>query len=355
MAEPAVPAPHCPICGNDQPKPRYFVREMLFGTREAFEYWHCQGCGVLWLGDPPADMSAHYPDAYFAGAMPADGPRPARGGIQRWLHGELAARKLFGGHRLTAALARRLGPPIGREVREVQGLVHETRLRSFDDPILDVGSSPRPTRAALLARAGFRNVVGIDPLLSGDSEYEGVQLRRMTITELAEERPGRFGLITFHHSFEHVPDPAGDMLAAARLLRAGGALVIRTPIMGTWFWEQYGTSWWELDPPRHLFVHTRASLELLARGAGLALERVQFESSAVEIIASEQIVHDIPWRDPRSWFSRPPSPEKSRELDAHGELVGRLNDEGRGGRAMLLFRGAGDVERPATGAMGPAR
>jgi SAM-dependent methyltransferase len=318
---------------------------MLFGTREPFEYRLCKGCGVLWLEQPPADLSAYYPDAYFSGPS-ADRPGPPKAGIRRWLHDERAARRLFGGHRATAALARRFGPPLERAVRDVKELVAEARLRSFDEPILDVGSSPTPARTALLARAGFRNVLGIDPMLPGDSVYEGVRLRRMTIAELAAEQPGRFGLITFHHSFEHVPDPRGDMLAAARLLRPGGALVIRTPIMGTWFWEQYGTSWWELDAPRHLFVHTRASLEIVAQAAGLALERVEFESSAVEIIASGQIARGIPWRDPRSWYSRLPSPEKSRELDARSELVRRLNDEGRGGRAILIFRRVGGAEDP---------
>src|SRR5258708_39040585 len=123
MAEPAVPAPQCPICGNDEPKPRYHIREMLFGTRDAFDYWHCQGRGVLWLWHPPADMSAHYPDAYFDGPMPAEAPPPARGGIQRWLRDELTARRLFGGHRIGAALARRLGPPVRRAVRDVEDLV----------------------------------------------------------------------------------------------------------------------------------------------------------------------------------------------------------------------------------------
>jgi SAM-dependent methyltransferase len=326
---------------------------MLFGTREPFEYLLCNACGVLWLEQPPADLSAYYPDAYFSGPESADRPGPPKTGLRRWLHDERAARKLFGGHRVGAALARRLGPPLERAVRDVQELVAEARLRSFDDPILDVGSSPTPARTALLARAGFRNVLGIDPMLLGDSAYEGVRLRRVTLAELATEQPGRFGLITFHHSFEHVPDPRGDMLAAGRLLRPGGAVVIRTPMMGTWFWEKFGTSWWELDAPRHLFVHTPASLEIVARAAGLVLERVEFESSAVEVIASEQIARGIPWRDPRSWYSLSPSPEKSRELDARSELVRRLNDEGRGGRAILIFRRAGGAEDP-TARMDPA-
>ena len=43
--------------------------------------------------------------------------------------------------------------------------------------------------------------------------------------------------------------------------------------MGTWFWDSYGVDWWELDAPRHLFVHTPASIERLAAEAGLRSPR----------------------------------------------------------------------------------
>jgi SAM-dependent methyltransferase len=331
-------APACPICSDSRPKPSYRLREMLFGTRETFDYRLCERCGVLWLEHPPADMSAYYPDDYYAPEEAAPGPsRPARG-LRDRLGEQVAARRLFGGHRLGAALGRRFGAPVKPEVREVRDVVRSAGLRSFDDPILDVGSSPTPTRAATLVAAGFRDVTGIDPWLRHEGDYHGVRLRRMSTTDLPATARGSYGLITFHHSFEHVPDPRSELVTAGGLLRPGGAIVIRTPVMGTWFWETFGTSWWELDAPRHLFVLSRASLELLGRDAGLTLETVGFESSPVEIIASRQIADDIPWRDPRSWGSRPPSPEKSAVLQASAAQVAQLNAEGRGGRAIFLFR-----------------
>jgi hypothetical protein len=253
----------------------------------------------------------------------------------------VAARRLFGGHRISAAIGRRLGPPLGREVKAVKTVVARSGLRSFADPIVDVGSSPTPDRLVLLARAGFRDLLGIDPLLPADTTYHAIPIRRMSIAELAELQPGRYGLITFHHSFEHVGDPLPTLRAAATLARPGGAVLIRMPVMGTYFWEQYGTSWWELDPPRHLFVHTERSLELLAREAGLELRHTDYESTPTEVVASEQIARDIPWRDARSFKSDPEQPEGRRLYAESAELVKRLNAEGRGGRARFILRKPG--------------
>ena len=307
---------------------------MLFGTREQFAYLHCGSCGVLWLNAPPEDLSPYYPPNYHTAK---DQPRlEAEGHVPALLRGQLTARRLFGGHSLGGALARRFGLEPGPDVGAVRSIVRAARLRSFDDPILDVGCGPVPERLWQLWRAGFRQLLGVDPMIAHDVT-DGIPVRRATVHDV----DGAFALITFHHSFEHVRDPRETLIAARRLLRPGGALVIRTPVMGTWFWETYGANWWELDPPRHLFVHTRRSLEILATDAGLILERVDYESTFLEILASDQIARDIPWRDPASCSGDLAASDLQPVIAAAGRMAKRLNAERRGGRASFVFRAAG--------------
>jgi O-antigen biosynthesis protein len=324
-----VDAAECPICGNALGNTPWRLVEMLFGTREAFDYHECGECGCLWIDAVPEDLGRHYPPAYYP-SPPATGKlrRPSR------LGSEVAARRLFGGHRLRAALARRLVGNNGFDVRAIRPFVQATGLRSFDDPILDVGASPVPERLLQLRQAGFRRLLGIDPMLATDVDHDGVQVRRRSLDEL----DGRYALIMFHHSFEHVPDPRATLRSASRLLRPGGTILIRTPVMGTWFWETYGTSWWELDPPRHLFVHTRRSIEILAEDAGLGIERVEFDSTYLEILASGQIARGIPWRDPRSCRDRLDEAQFADAVRAARDRVRALNAEGRGGRAAFYLR-----------------
>ena len=122
--------------------------------------------------------------------------------------------------------------------------------------------------------------------------------------------------------------------------------------MGTWFWEQFGTAWWELDPPRHLWVHTQASLELLAGRAGLALVDVVWDSSYLEIIASEQIGRDIAWREPGSWLRASPADRDADTIARYQAQVAQLNREGQAGRAGFYFRrsdSAASDQRATTG------
>jgi SAM-dependent methyltransferase len=328
-------APGCPVCRSSGPIEQYTLREMLFGTRERFEYLRCGACGVLWLDGPPQDLSPYYPPTYHT-AKDGGGIGAAEPMAARWLREQLVSRRLFGGHRIGAALARRFGIQVSPDVGAVRPMVRGARLRSFDDPIVDVGCGPVPERLWQLSRAGFRSLLGIDPMIEGDVD-DGIPVRRITIHELK----GSFALLTFHHSFEHVRDPRETLVAARRLLRPGGAIVIRTPVMGTWFWDTYGKDWWELDPPRHLFVHTQRSLELLAADAGLTLERVDFESTYLEILASDQIARDIPWRDPASCLIDLTTPELQPAIAAAKATAQRLNAERRGGRASFLFRASG--------------
>ena len=113
--------------------------------------------------------------------------------------------------------------------------------------------------------------------------------------------------------------------------------------MGTWYWERYGTAWWELDPPRHLFVHTQAGLELVAGRAGLALADIVWDSSYLEIIASEQIAKDVAWREPGSWYRDPPAGFDDETILEYRSQIAALNDEGRAGRAGFYFRRSDDA------------
>ena len=330
------PVDPCPICGDRQPPERHRLREMLFGTREAFDYLRCRNCGALRIASVPVDLSPYYPPDYYGESAAALGPpaRPRGWGLAAVAGAARDRKVLLNRGRRQARWLERWAPPLRPEVRRTSTFSRKARLRSFDDPILDVGCGRRATYLANLQAVGFRNLLGIDPFLEDDGEFEGIPLRRQSIQEVA----GRFQAITFNHSFEHVPDPQATLEAAAKRLRPGGVVLIRTPVMGTWFWEEFGRDWWELDAPRHLFVHTQASLEHLAAGAGLALADVVWDSSIVEIIASEQIARDIAWREPASWLVTPPAGFDEATLDAYRTKVTELNATGRAGRAGFYFR-----------------
>jgi hypothetical protein len=93
--------------------------------------------------------------------------------------------------------------------------------------------------------------------------------------------------------------PAETMRELARLLAAKGRMVLRIPVAASDGWRRYGINWVHLDAPRHFFLHTQKSIELLARQAGLEVAGVVHEADEGTFWASEAYVRDIPMSDPR--------------------------------------------------------
>ncbi len=55
-----------------------------------------------------------------------------------------------------------------------------------------------------------------------------VDYQRMTVEQLAAERPGHFDVVTCMEMLEHVPDPASAIAACARLVKPGGHVFFST-------------------------------------------------------------------------------------------------------------------------------
>ena len=156
-----------------------------------------------------------------------------------------------------------------------------------------------------------------------------------------EELPGRdeWDMVTFHHSFEHMANPAEVLTAAFRLLCPGGRCLIRIPTVSSSAWEQFGVHWVQLDAPRHLFLHSVRSMTLLAGAAGFLLERITYDSNHFQFSASQGYLRGIPLKDQGRergrgagrlrWYLR----RALLNREAH-----RLNREGRGDQAAFLLK-----------------
>jgi SAM-dependent methyltransferase len=321
----------CPVCATSGPHRRVQLREMMFGTRESFDYLLCAGCGTIRIAEIPSDLGRHYPARYHYERLDEEMvPGPD---LRRRLVGIGVRPDFDGSRRWAARIARRIArPPAG--YRRWRASFLRWGVRSFDGGVLDVGCGPIPNRLIALRALGFERLLGIDPFIERDVTVEGVPVRKIGI----EKIHSRFDLIWFHHSLEHVPDPVAALQAAARLLRPGGQVVVRTPIIGTALWERYGTDWWELDPPRHLFVFSAPALVAMAEAAGLELEETVQETHPKEFIGSEQYRRDLAMFEPGSWFADQASSWVGRdELARFAQDARQANESGRAGRACFRF------------------
>lgn len=323
----------CRICGNENSHPRFIAREMMFGTKETFEYFQCGGCGCLQIRSIPADLGDYYPPDYYSFNSKRVRPEPKpvlRQTLERWR----ARNALFGhGYKLARIASQIVDLP--PQVREVGPWLKKCRIHSFSARFLDVGCGSWSWWLSDLKALGFRNLLGVDPYVSADLENDGIPILKRRIDEVS----GRFDLITLHHSLEHIASQDQTLAAVRSLLTAGGFCLIRIPLVSSAVWEEYGTDWVELDAPRHLYLHSLDSIKLLAARAGLELVDHFSDATEFEFWGSEQCRRDVPLMAGNSFLQAPwESNFTFREMSVFRKRAKEANIAGRGGRGCFFFR-----------------
>jgi SAM-dependent methyltransferase len=299
---------------------------MMLGLRESFEYFECGGCSSLQIGEIPRDMARYYPSHYYSYGDP---PAPRLGPLGRWLKRRRDAGIILRRDLLGRLLSRVRPAPSLAPLGEL-GLRRNTR-------ILDVGSGAGHLLGALEG-IGFVHLLGIEPYLPADRvPVKGPRVLRRTLFECR----GTFDLVMFHHSFEHVPDPAGTLRHVAGLLAPRGTCLLRVPTASSYAWREYRTDWVQLDAPRHFHLFSIEGLARLAEATGFRVARSWDVSSAFQFWGSEQYQMDIPLLSDRSYARNPGAspfgPAQIREFERRAE---RLNARREGDEIAVCLKRA---------------
>lgn len=265
----------CPACGGAECQTLYSglhdqVFDIAGGT---WTIMRCKSCSAAFLSPRPAQ---HALQRAYAGAYYTHEPMPCDAS---------AATPHLSGHRLrsrNAYLNRRYGFALAPA--STAGLLlagcnprfraaHARQVRHLRLPhpgarLLDVGCGSGGFVALALALGWSARGIDIDRSAVDAGLAARLPLTVRTIEEEATKSPGAFEAVTMEHVLEHVPDPLAFLRAARTLLRPGGALWIATPNLSSSGHRRFGSSWKNLDPPRHLVMFTGEILDRLLRAAG---------------------------------------------------------------------------------------
>ena len=217
----------CPICGGEgEPRLTTTDTNRALGD-ERFEYRTCRDCATLYLANVPDDLGRWYPPDYY----PLGESQPGNAS-------ELAK----------VALVRRF---------------------VSDGALIEIGPGAGGFAVEAL-RGGFDvRAIEMDERASEDLRARGVETVRSSAPHeaLAAMAPSR--AIVLWHVFEHLPEPAALLPAAAANLEPGGVLIVAVPNPGAFGLRVLGPRWAHVDAPRHLQLVPAATLARLAGEAGL--------------------------------------------------------------------------------------
>ena len=315
----------CRICYNQVNNRSFFIREMHIGTREEFEYFECSNCGCLQIKLYPQDLGKYYPDEYGAYKV-SNSERSGKfiGYLrERKLKYVLNEKKNLIGFLLNIVIKP------GFEQKMLPAGVKS------DSSILDIGSGVG-SLILNLRNKGFRNITGTDIFIKNDLIYDDcLRIYKKELNEIE----GQFDFIMMNHSFEHMPEPDEVFKHLHRLIKPQRMVMIRIPVKTDYIWNRYGINWGSIDAPRHFYLHTLKSMDIIAARNKFKIEKVIFDSGIFQFYSSEQYIKDIPLRSENSYYLKSKKSIFSRsDIKGFQEKANELNRIHQGDGACFYLR-----------------
>jgi SAM-dependent methyltransferase len=277
----------------------------------------------LQIREIPEDMSSYYPSSYYS-FQAYDGKKfkGAKGAIKKKFY----AYAIFRAN----VIQRILGGLAGTNIYNCLRGLH----LDFQTRILDVGCGNGRNFLYPLAEIGFTNVCGCDPYINEPILYpNGLRIENTEIFNCKET----YDIITYHHSFEHLPNPKEHLQKIRSLLSENGVVIIRIPTVSSYAWEHYQENWVQLDVPRHFFLHSQQSMQILADNYGFDLYSIIYDSTFFQFTGSEGYKKDIPLNTPKERSLIRRLKRKFRER-IYQHKANELNRDKRGDQAIFYLR-----------------
>jgi len=314
----------CKICNNSENNKEFKIREMMFGFRDEFTYFECSKCGCLQIMQIPRNMGKYYPSSYYS----FKNVDKSRNFLKQILKAKRDKYTLFKKDFVGKIISKKYPNMLFDMINRIE--------INYNSKIMDVGCGAGNFLYSL-NKIGFKNLVGVDPYLRESIKEGDVEIYNKSIRKLPDNQ--KYDFIIFNHSFEHISDQLQTLIKVYKLLSEDGVCLIRMPIKTEYFWNCYGINWVQIDAPRHFFLHTLKSFELLVKKSGMSIQDIVFDSTEFQFWGSEQYKRDISLNSENSYSI---NPKKSiftlSEIEEFKKIAKELNTKEQGDQAAFFYK-----------------
>ena len=322
----------CKICKNSKENNSIYAREMMFGTREEFEYFKCHHCGCIQILIVPENLEKYYPDTYYSFHQSTTNMRSK---IRRYL------RRSRSNYFLTKKGV------VGKLLKHFSDDYFEKKYdwdwfrksgTNLDSNILDVGCGTGKL-LSFMDIQGFSKLSGADLYIEKDIKF-GIDKKYTIYKKPLSQLEGNFDLIMLHHSLEHMDDQISTMKEIHNLLKSDGFALIRVPVSSSFAWEKYNTDWVQFDAPRHFFLHSITSIGILAQMSGFEIMDVVYDSTEFQFIGSELYKKNIPLIEGSKMYLKDKNYSifTKQEIEQYANMAKELNIAHEGDQACFFLK-----------------
>lgn len=244
----ALPDPLvCCVCGTTGARPWRSAPDNLLGGDARYSAVRCLRCGTARLDPRPpiSEMRRFYAPGVYTRAEGPEGDAEV-------------------GRRLDA-----LNVGLARRADAIAGGALPRRA-------LDVGCGDGRFLAAMKRRGFTVQGLETDPVAADLARRRTGSVIHEASIETAGLPLQSFDLVSLLHVLEHLPDPRETLAAVRRALRPGGVLLLALPNAGSLEASLFGSTWYHLDLPRHLWGFTPHTLTRLVEESGFNLTSLRY-------------------------------------------------------------------------------
>ena len=239
------PCPDCYVCGSIGTPLYSALPDRIFGVPGTWNFSLCSNpeCGLVWLD--PAPLEDEISKAYNI----------------YYTHSERRHEQFFY-WLVRVGLARITWLRRWERKSSYMTLEHET-----PGLLLDIGCGSGVFLERMRAMGWDVEGVDFDAQAVKRARTAGLEVHYGEVTSMKYSE-NRFDAVTMNHVIEHVFDPIGLLQECHRILKGGGRLIVVTPNVSSRAHQQFGSSWRDLDPPRHIRLFSPGTLRNCAERSG---------------------------------------------------------------------------------------
>jgi len=261
--------------------------EMMFGTRVSFKYVYCKDCETIQFCDSDKITQNDYPENYYSFRET---------NVSVWERVRTALyiisvkgvfKKLFFLNKIAAKLFDE------KSAYAVKGIIENSKS------VLDIGCGNGDLIYSFSKIFKEIFFIGLDPYIAKSKE-RSKNCKILKEDVLNHEKC--YDLILLSHSFEHMDNPYQICSKLTELLNPGGFIIIRIPVCDSYFFYKYNINWVQLDAPRHKYIYSNKSFDILMKKSNMRVIHSYSDSKVFSYIASEMYKQNISLVDPKSFY-----------------------------------------------------